>query len=78
MANIYKEFEKLLPKKKRFIAQVNTGGVNATNSTVNVTLLTGDVLTVKGSNVIEGQKYVIENGAIRDKVPTLSEFTITI
>lgn len=77
MANVWKIFEDMLPKRKQFIGQVDS--INTAVKTCNITPLGGGNFTAKGiDNVVVGHWYIIENGVILREVPSLSMSDITI
>jgi len=76
MANLWKTFETLLPKRRYYIGTVTF--INEGLKLSTVSLLSGQSLTVKGTSVGVGQKCLIQDGIIIQEVPTLDAFNVTI
>lgn len=76
MANLWKQFEKLLPQKKQFIGQVTDIDVEAKMCTM--TMLGGQSIFVKGDNAVINNYYLVEDGVISREVPGLTSYNITI
>jgi hypothetical protein len=75
MSNIWKSFENLLPKKKQLIGTV--AAVNTVDKTSTVTLLSGNNIVVSGEGTV-GNIYLIEDGFIKEELPSLTTYTVTI
>jgi hypothetical protein len=75
MSNIWKSFENLLPKKKQLIGTV--AAVNTVDKTSTVTLLSGNNIIVSGEGTV-GNIYLIEDGFIKEELPSLTTYTVTI
>ena len=75
MSNIWKSFENLLPKKKQLIGTVSA--VNTVDKTSTVTLLSGNNIIVSGEGTV-GNTYLIEDGFIKEELPSLTTYTVTI
>lgn len=76
MGNIYKQFQELLPKKKQLIGVVQS--INTVDKTSVVQLLSGTNIIVRGTNVSEGKTCLIEDNTIKEELPTLQVYNITI
>ena len=76
MANLWKSFESLLPKQRYLIGIVDS--VDETFMVTTVILLSGESLTVKGTNVSAGNSCLIKDGVIIQEIPNLSPTNITI
>lgn len=76
MANLWKTFEELLPKKKFIIGTVNS--VDSGSGTSTITLLSGQQITVKGTEVSVGQRCLVQDGIIIQQVPSLTLYNVTI
>ena len=75
MSNIWKSFENLLPKKKQLIGTV--AAVNTVDKTSTVTLLSGNNIIVSGEGTV-GNIYLIEDGFIKEELPSLTVYPVTI
>ena len=75
MPNIWKQFNNLLPKQKQIIGKVVS--TNTSNITSTIELLSGNGLVVKGIGDI-GSFYLIKDGIITEKMPTLGVYNETV
>lgn len=69
MANVWKEFENLLPKDPLLIATVTS---HLSNNNSLVTFLDGGTSIVRGQEVAVGNKAFIQTGKIQGPAPNLS------
>lgn len=76
MANVWKDFEALLPKRAYQIGKVVS--VDASKRTAIITLLSGDDVQVSGEGAIVDDHVIIENGIILHVVPELTLHNVTI
>jgi hypothetical protein len=76
MANLWKSFEDLLPKQRFIIGVVDS--IDATFMVSTVILLSGESLTVKGTNVAIGNTCLIKDGIIFQEIPGLTPTAVTI
>lgn len=77
MANIWKTFEKLLPKKQTFIGTVTS--INSAKGLSSVTLPSEQTIVVRGDSVAVGSNCIIEDDVIVASAPNLDVMTnITI
>lgn len=76
MANLWKSFEDLLPKRKFIIGEVYY--IDSIKMVSIVTLLSGQQITVKGTEVSVGQRCLIQDGVVIQQLPSLPLFNVTI
>jgi len=76
MANVWKKFSDLLPKKKITIGTVNS--IDSTNKTSTVTLIDNSQIKVFGTSVQVGDNCFIEDNRIVGEAPNLSIIQISI
>ena len=76
MANIWTQFEKLLPKRKQIIGKVTS--INTVNQTSTIQMLGGQSIIVKGTNIPVDKFCIIEDGAVQREVPELPVYDVTI
>lgn len=74
--NPVQRFRSLLPGSSRTFGTV--ASVDAVSSTTVVTLQSGDQVTVKGSAYQPGDRVLIADGELRQKVPALPASNVTI
>lgn len=77
MTNIWREFEKLLPKQEMYIGTVDS--VDTSKGISYITLISGQETIVQGTSVSAGNNCSVKNGIIVSEAPTLDTLTeITI
>ena len=76
MSNIWTKFEKLLPKRKQFVAKVTS--INTSNQTSTVQMLGGQSIVVKGISISVDKFCLIEDGVVKREVPELPVYNVTI
>ncbi|MCR9089884.1 MAG: hypothetical protein NXI11_00845 [Proteobacteria bacterium] len=74
MANPYRQFLRLLPRRPLLV-----GEITATNSdgTVDVTLPDGKVVRVRGSGTV-GDRVFVQDGEVRGPAPNLPTFSVSV
>lgn len=75
-SNIYKTLVEILNSNKYFVGTVSS--IDATNQLSTVTLVSGDIITAKGISVAVGENCLIENGFVKQQLPTMSIYNVTI
>jgi len=75
MANVWSQFEKLLPKQKQFIGKVTA--IDSTAKTSTIQLLSGESVSVKGVGSI-GLTYLVKDGVILNEMPELTMYEVTL
>lgn len=77
MTNIWREFEKLLPKQEAYIGTVDS--VDTSKGISYITLISGQDTIAQGTSVSAGSNCIIQNGVVISEAPTLDTMTeITI
>lgn len=76
MANLWKQFQDLLPARKYLIGTVNA--IDSANKLSTVTLLGGGTTTVKGTGVSVGILCLIEDGIIIQELPSLTAYSVIV
>ena len=68
MANVWTEFQKLIPKNRLIVATVNQVNVNGTS---HVTTVDGQSIIVRGNQVEINKKVFVKGGVIEGEAPNL-------
>ena len=77
MSNSYKEMVDIMPKSERtWVGTVMSKDTAKGTSTVK--LLTGDWVTVSGTEVDLGKNVLVVNGRITQTLPNLTAYAVTI
>ncbi|WP_062262479.1 hypothetical protein [Endozoicomonas arenosclerae] len=69
--NIWQQFKSLIPEGAKTVATVVAKN---SNSTSQVRLRDGSVVTVQGMSVDVGQKAIIQGGVIKGSTPELAQY----
>lgn len=74
MANLFRQFQKLLPRRPLLV-----GDITAVNSdgTVLVELPSGQVIRARGTGSVDDHVFV-QDGEVRGEAPALSAFNVQV
>jgi len=79
MGNLWTEFSKLLPITKTYIGTINS--IDESKGLSYITLVSGEIITARGTSVQVGSNCIIENNTVISKAPSLGsivEITINV
>ena len=74
-ANIWKQFQGLLPRRSRFIGTVISHNDNGSSS---LALRDGSLITAEGQGVAVGQTALVENQMVVREVPDLPFYRVDV
>ncbi len=75
MANLWRQFQRLLPRERTIIVTVDANNGDGTST---VTTQTGSTLVVEGEGVAAGDKAFVKERAITGPAPDLPSFTESV
>lgn len=75
MANLWRQFRRLLPRERTIIVDVNANNGDGTST---VTTQTGSTLVVQGEEVSAGNKAFVKEKAITGPAPDLPSYTESV
>ncbi len=75
MANLWREFQRLLPRERTIIVDVDANNGDGTST---VTTQTGSKLVVQGEDVAAGNQAFVKERAITGPAPALPSYTESV
>ena len=74
--NAYKELVRLLNNKKYFVGTVVS--IDTVNQLSTISLISGETITAKGVSVGVSENCLIEDGFVKQQLPAMTSFSVTI